>query len=327
MHMCVDPKATFSQQVSGSAKGAASDVANEAKEAAMSALMNKIKKHLPARYHALFLPIVTILTTGGTFKDAGKSWSDAFYQKDRSTAAMAFVGDMRNLIFLKVKMNPCSWECVCKQALKPLVDAEYMMVVRAPLTENNPYLKKISDHLHMHPLNFNEIDSFNNFQRYANAGGIDGWGKIPTLTSEAYGSRLDRFWDHMTDSPGDSNFDESKAKGLLCRKKPGGGCVLGTQSRYWLLSLRPVKNGHPDLTTVTCSMFLSARIDLCASCCCRNGLVRASFTSGLLQRSTSYPCVHWFMYADTILRTGLSLLRTFHAVQITTVKGCFKSNG
>ena len=95
-------------------------MANAAGEAAMSALMNKIKKHLPARYHALFLPIVTILTTGGTFKDAGKSWSDAFYQKDRSTAAMAFVGDMRNLIFLKVKMNPCSWECVCEKVRRPL---------------------------------------------------------------------------------------------------------------------------------------------------------------------------------------------------------------
>jgi len=284
----------------------------------MSALMNKIKKHLPARYHALFLPIVTILTTGGTFKDAGKSWNDAFYQKDRSTAAMAFVGDMRNLIILKVKMNPCSWECVCEKALKPLVDAEYMSVVRAPNIEQ-------IDNKNV----YNYVDSWKNFARYAHQRGIGGndWGEITTLTREAYGSQLDRFWDHMTDSPGDSNFDESKAKGLLCRKKPGGGCVPGTQSRYWLMSLHPVKNGHPDLTTVTCSMFLSARIDICKSCCCRNGLVVASFASGLLQSSTSYPCREWFMYADTVYRTTLSMARSFWTVTHTTTKGCFKSNG
>lgn len=298
-----------------------------------------VHKLIPASYQALFMPIVDILMgkekMANKLKEAGASFSDAFDgTSDRSLAAEAFTTDMRDYMWMSTgKWNPCDWDCLCSTLLDPLLDKRYKMLVRFPRIEDSTgrrFSVKVSNMSEWTAMSLSE--KF----KYARVS-PDSLGLKPevsplwylirdsmksvsgNLTSQEYGTKIDQFFDEYTDHPADENFVQAKAKGILCTRKPGGGCVLGTLSQYWIWSLVPVESEKE----ITCSMFFSTRMDICNTCCCPHGMARVAISSSLVQNSPTFKCAQWFVFCDTLARSLVAGMRAAYVTaRLSTSLGC-----
>lgn len=314
-----------------------------------NAVKSAIRALVSEKYHTVFDAVWPYLK-GLKFEKGFRVFVAAFTSHDKKLKQSAdmLVGDMRTAFLVKLKLtNPCSFECKSVSLLSPIFDSAFTTFVGLPNGWENPF-KKRTQFTQWNPWDVSTrwpIQAFL-WDRFFCPGGDQGgaaaiWSdrRPGPLTPQEYQHKLDVFWQQRTDDPTSEDFDLLNAKGVTCKRRKGNvGCEPGTQAYYTVnmkvdqkkLSER-LKGSAPtaaaqwgalQVEDIACSMYVSLRIDICSSCCCREGVVKAQVSSGLISSTPNGKCETWFTCADVAARVAISITRAVFMTGFLKSRGC-----
>jgi len=188
-----------------------------------------------------------------------------------------------NKFLLTIGINPCQVECQCRGWLAGLVDPEYKLVVRL---NNLPSTKQRTDP------EYGFLQQGKNLRKYFIAKLMHS-----SMDVSKFGEAVHKIY-----------RDAADAKLIGCTRKPSGDCVLGTQTRKFVLT-----KTHRETGKRACELTIDYRLDICAKCCCPEGLVKIDIATELtFQNATS--CQTWFSFLDSSIRATLSLFKSAYII-------------
>merc|ERR1712193_399800 len=224
-----------------------------------------------------------IITKGKSFSSTLK---DLFARAQtrgspENVAMRKIVTKLRIALLLKLKINLCLVECVCKKFLMVYLDPKYE--ARSwPYNRKGPKKKGCT------------LES--------NADVRACW---LSESYRCYTSRLAKF------------LKRKYPNSMANKSKRGGMNRIEPYTEHFQIERRIADKNHKG--KMVCKMSLEYKIAMCKTCCCRDGLVVAYINSGLDfatgdkatgdKGGDSHSCKAWFTFNDAVFRAAINIFK------------------